>query len=94
MKISINVDTGSGPNTVTTNLFTVVTWERKYKRRAGDLATGIGAEALAFLAYEASKQAGITVPLLFDDYLKSIVSLGVVSSEDQNPTQPAAIPAA
>ena len=94
MKISINVDTGSGLNTVTTNLFTVVTWERKYKRRAGDLAAGIGAEDLAFLAYEASKQAGITVPLLFDDYLKSIVSLDVVSSEDQNPTQPAATPAA
>jgi hypothetical protein len=75
---------------VTTNLFTVITWERKYKRRAGDLAAGIGAEDLAFLAYEASKAAGITVPLVFDDYAKKIVSLEVVSQEDQNPTQPAA----
>jgi hypothetical protein len=75
---------------VTTNLFTVITWERKYKRRAGDLAAGIGAEDLAFLAYEASKAAGITVPLVFDEYAKKIVSLEVVSQEDQNPTQPAA----
>jgi hypothetical protein len=90
MKIQISVDTGNGPDIVTTNLFTVITWERKYKRRAGDLAAGIGAEDLAFLAYEASKAAGITVPLVFDDYAKKIVSLEVVSQEDQNPTQPAA----
>jgi hypothetical protein len=94
MKISINVDTGAGPQTVTTNLFTVITWERKYKRRAGDLAAGIGAEDLAFLAYEASKAAGITVPLMFDEYAKSIISLDVVNSEDANPTQPAATPGA
>jgi hypothetical protein len=90
MKIQISVDTGNGPDIVTTNLFTVITWERKYKRRAGDLAAGIGAEDLAFLAYEASKAAGITVPLVFDEYAKKIVSLEVVSQEDQNPTQPAA----
>jgi hypothetical protein len=90
MKIQISVDTGNGPDIVSTNLFTVITWERKYKRRAGDLAAGIGAEDLAFLAYEASKAAGITVPLVFDEYAKKIVSLEVVSQEDQNPTQPAA----
>jgi hypothetical protein len=90
MKIQISVDTGDGPDIVTTNLFTVITWERKYKRRAGDLAAGIGAEDLAFLAYEASKAAGITVPLVFDEYAKKIVNLEVVSQEDQNPTQPAA----
>lgn len=94
MKISISVDIGDGPQIVTTNLFTVITWERKYKRRAGDLAAGIGAEDLAFLAYEASKAAGITVPLVFDDYAKKIVSLDVVSEEDQNPTPPGATAAA
>ena len=94
MKISISVDIGDGPQTVTTNLFNIITWERKFKRRAGDLAAGIGAEDLAFLAYEASKQAGITVPLVFDDYAKKIVTLDVVSSEDQNPTEPGATAAA
>lgn len=93
MKIQLSVDIGDGPYTVTTNLFNVVTWERKYKRRAGDLAAGIGAEDLAFLAFEASKTAGITVPLLFDDYLKKIVALDVISQEDTNPTEPAPTPA-
>jgi len=90
MKISISVDTGSGPNVVTTTLFNVISWERKYKRRAGDLAAGIGAEDLAFLAYEASKAAGITVPLVFDEYARTIVSLDVLGSEDANPTPPGA----
>ena len=75
MRITISVDTGEGPQQVTTNLFNVITWERKFKRRAGDLAAGIGAEDLAFLAYEASKTAGLTVPLVFDDYARKIVSL-------------------
>lgn len=94
MKISISVDTGSGPTVVTTTLFNVISWERKYKRRAGDLAAGIGAEDLAFLAYEASKAAGITVPLMFDEYAKTIVSLDVLGTEDQNPTPPEATAAA
>jgi len=94
MKISISVDTGSGPNVVTTTLFNVITWERKFKRRAGDLAAGIGAEDLAFLAYEASKAAGLTVPLMFDEYAKTIVSLDVLGSDDQNPTPPGATVAA
>lgn len=87
MKIQISVDTGEGAKVVTTNLFNVVTWERKFKRRAGDLAAGIGAEDLAFLAYEASKTAGITVPVVFDDYLKKIVTLDVVAGDDTNPSQ-------
>lgn len=88
MQIHIRVNTGEGPQTVVTNLFNVIAWERKYKRRAGDLAQGIGAEDLAYLAYEASKTAGITVPAVFDDYAKRIVTLDVLSQDDANPTQP------
>jgi hypothetical protein len=86
MKITLAVDTGEGPVQVTTNFMNVIEWERKYKRRAGDLAQGIGAEDLAFLAWQASRTAGVTVPLVFDDYAKRIVSLEVVSQDDTNPT--------
>ena len=86
MKITLAVDTGEGPVQVTTNFMNIIEWERKYKRRAGDLAQGIGAEDLAFLAWQASKTAGITVPLMFDDYAKRIVSLEVVAEDDTNPT--------
>lgn len=88
MQIQISIDIGEGPQIVTTNLFNVITWERKYKRRAGDLAAGIGAEDLAFLAYEASKTAGIMVPAMFDDFAKRIVSLDVITTDDANPSRP------
>lgn len=88
MKITISVDTGEGPRVVTTNFFNVITWERKYKRRAGDLASGIGAEDLAFLAYEASKTAGIAVPAVFDDFARKITALDVIAQDDANPSQP------
>lgn len=86
MKITLAVDTGEGPVQVTTNFMNIIEWERKYKRRAGDLAQGIGAEDLAFLAWQASKTAGLTVPLMFDDYAKRIVNLEVVAQDDTNPT--------
>ena len=86
MKLSIRVDLGDGPYTVTTNLFTIVAWERKYKSKSSDLAKGIGMEDLAFLAYEASKQAGVTVPAVFDDFVKKVQDLSVVESTEERPT--------
>ena len=94
MKITMSVDTGNGPQIVTTTMWNVIAWERRSKKPASQLANGIGAEDLAFLAYEASKTAGIPVPLIFDDYAKKIVDLEVVGSEDQNPTDPGATAAA
>lgn len=89
MKLTIRVDIGAGPVEVETNLFITVLWERKYKRKASDLAQGVGAEDLAFMAYEALKQAKVTVPLQLDDFLKKIVTLEVVEAGAANPTQEA-----
>lgn len=86
MKMNLKVDIGEGPVVVETNLFITVLWERKYKRKASDLAQGVGAEDLAFMAHEAMKQAKIVVPAMFDDFIKKIVSLEVVDSETANPT--------
>lgn len=87
MKLTLKVDTGSGPYTVTTNLHTVVLWERKYRTKASKLAEGIGMEDLAFLAFESAKAAGIETPIVFDDYLKTIQEIEVVEEEAANPTQ-------
>ena len=66
----------------------IVTWERKFKRKASDIqSSGIGMEDLAFMAYEASKQSGITIPAMFDDFIKKLVTLEVVESENTNPTE-------
>ena len=71
---------------VQTNLMTLVSWERKYKRKASDMASGIGVEDLAFMAYEASKLNKIVVPSEFDTFVKGLTNIEVVDTETVNPT--------
>lgn len=91
MNLTIRVTRNGETYDVSTNLMVTVLWERKYKARASDLATGVSMEALAYMAYEASKMNGITVPVVFDDFIKSVENLEVVDNEPANPTQPAVI---
>lgn len=87
MKIRLAVTENSGETyEVETNLFVIVAWERRFKRKASDLADAIGAEDLAFLAWEACKQVNIPVPAVFDDYVKRLANLEVASEETTNPT--------
>ena len=90
MKLTLNVTTTDNNYEVTTIFANIVEWERKMKRQASDLARGIGYDDLAFLAWAAAKSAGITVPLVYDDFVKKIVALDVVDNEPQNPTPPEA----
>lgn len=94
MKLTLKVDLGEGPAVVETNLYITVLWERKYKRKASDLANGVGAEDLAFMAHEAMKLAKIAVPMMLDDFIKKIVTLEVVEQETANPTPEAPTDAA
>jgi hypothetical protein len=90
MQLTLQIDLGNGPAVVTTNLMVIVNWERKYKRKASQLADGgIGMEDLAFMAHEAAKISGITVPLMLDDFIKQLISLDVIEQEDTNPTEAA-----
>ena len=63
---------------VQTNLMTIVLWERKYKRKAGEMAAGIGIEDLAFMCYEASRLNGITVPSTLDAFINSLTNIEVI----------------
>lgn len=90
MKITLKVTPNEGdPYEVTTNLFVVVAWERRTKRQASSLANGIGAEDLAFFAYESGKQSGRPMPAIFDDFIKQIQAVDVVGSDAPNPTDAA-----
>jgi hypothetical protein len=90
MKITLQVEQQDGLKyQVVTNLFSIVALERKFKIRASDLASGVAMEHLAFLAYEGAKQNSITVPLTFDDYIKALTSVEVVSEDTANPTNEA-----
>jgi hypothetical protein len=87
MKLTLAVDLGEGPIEVTSNLYVIVQYERKYKRKASDMANGVGMEDLLFIAYESCKLHGVTVPIVFDDFIKKAVSVEVVDQEtDANPT--------
>ena len=90
MNITIRVTRNDGTYDVQTNLMVVVLWERKYKMRASDLANGVAMEHLAYMAYEASKQAKIVVPVAFDQFISECTALEVVDSENPNPTESAA----
>ena len=69
-------------NEVVTNLSTVVAWERKYKRKASEMAQGIGVEDLAFLCYEATRLSGTTVPGTLDQFISLLASIEVVEQAD------------
>jgi len=85
MKLTLRVDQGDGPIEITTNLFTIVAWERKFKTKASNIANGIGMEDLAFMAHTALQQNGQVVPVVLDDFIKKIVLLEVVGNEAENP---------
>ena len=90
MKLTLELSFNDGTTQqVTTNLFAVVAWERKYKRKASDLAQGIGIEDLAFLAYESSKAHNVVVPIIFDDYVKSLDNIDVIGNEEPAPFETA-----
>jgi hypothetical protein len=87
MKITLNVEQQDGQTyQVSTNLYSIVALERKYKIRASDLASGVAMEHLAFLAYEGAKQNNITVPINFDDYIRGLASVDVLGEDE--PTNP------
>jgi hypothetical protein len=87
MKLHLKVtEQGKDPYEVTTNLVTLVAWERRFKRKASDMANGIGVEDLAFLAWEACKQAKIVVPGEFDKFIAKLDSVEVSAEEIENPT--------
>jgi hypothetical protein len=86
MQLTLKVTTNETTYEVTTNLYVIIAWERKFKQKASNLATGVGLEDLAFMAFESCKLNSIPVPAVFDDYVKKLVAIEVVSDEPTNPT--------
>ena len=89
MQLTLKVTTDQTTYEVKTNLYVIIAWERKFKQKASNLATGVGLEDLAFMAFESCKVHGITVPAIFDDYVKKLVAIEVVTDEPTNPTSEA-----
>ena len=92
MQLTLKVTTDQTTYEVKTNLYVIIAWERKFKQKASNLATGVGLEDLAFMAFESCKIHGITVPAIFDDYVRRLVNIEVVTDEPTNPTIEAPTP--
>jgi hypothetical protein len=89
MQLTLKVTTDNDSYEVKTNLYVIIAWERKFKQKASNLATGVGMEDLAFMAFESCKISGITTPAIFEDYCKRLVAIEVISDEPTNPTEEA-----
>ena len=89
MQLTLKVTTDQTTYEVKTNLYVIIAWERKFKQKASNLATGVGLEDLAFMAFESCKVHGISVPAIFDDYVKKLVSIEVITDEPTNPIEEA-----
>jgi len=85
MQLTLRVDQGDGPLEVSTNLFTIVAWERRFKTKASKIADGIGMEDLAFMAHTALMQNGVVCPVVLDDFIKKLIVLEVVDSGPDTP---------
>ena len=92
MRLTLAYRTTNGDSRqVQTNLATLVKWERLYKRKISQIGDGIGAEDLAYFAYEATRQAGIVVPSTLDLFIEQLENMPeIVEADDRNPTDPAA----
>lgn len=88
--LTLRYDIGDGPVEVTTNLYVMVAWERKFATKASRMSEGLGMEDLAYMAFEASRQLKLTMPAVFDDFVKRVVGdIEVIGAELPDPTAPA-----
>lgn len=88
MKLTLEVTEVSGNvYQVTTSLPVVIAWERKFKRKASELASGnIGLEDMVFWAYESCKRCNIPVPLTLDQYIDRVDGIEVKDTDTAGPT--------
>lgn len=89
MKLQLEVVHGGVTMKCETSLIVLVEWERKYKKRAGDLASGFAIEDLAYFAWASLKRQGDNVGT-FDAWLEKLDEVNVVGGDDSNPTDAAA----
>jgi len=86
VKLTIRYALGDAdPVDVTSTLANIVAWERRFKRKASDMASAAGVEDVAFLAWEAAKTAKVVVPAVFDDFVNKLTVLEVISEDAPNP---------
>jgi hypothetical protein len=91
MELRIRVTLESDTYDVVTTPWVIMQWERKFKTKVSKVVQdGLGLEDIAWLAWEASKAAGRTVPINFDQFAKTVTAIEMVGDDEATPTQAAA----
>ena len=90
LRLKIDLQDGTGPRVLNTNLFVIAEWERLENRRVSD-GRGIGASDMACWAYIMLGIKGETLPATWREWLKANpdVEIGVEDATDVNPTDAA-----
>lgn len=84
MELVLTITTDTSTHKVTTTPWVVMMWERKYRTKASRISTeGLGLEDLAYLSWEALKNAGVEVPISFDSFAQSLRNVTVEGSEER-----------
>lgn len=86
MKLKIRYVADGIDYEVTTTLATIVAWERRFKRKASEMAQAAGIEDLAYMAWEAAKAAKVVVPGSFDMFVEQLEEIDVIAEEAPRPT--------
>lgn len=90
-KLTIRLDLGDGPFTVTTTLPAWWGWETKTGKAVSELQNGFGIKDITILAYEACKVHKVIVPSTVEAFVNKIVDGPSLDDggEQQNPTDEA-----
>jgi hypothetical protein len=88
LRLKIDLQDGTGPRVLNTNLFVIAEWERLEGRKISD-GRGIGVSDMACWAHMLCKLAGDKVPLTWQEWLKQHpeVDIEVEDHTNPNPTE-------
>ena len=87
LKLKVDLNNGSAPVEMTTNMFVICEWERTENRKISD-GKGIGYTDLVCWAFHLLKLNGETLPPNYRDWVKanSNMTIEAIDETDPNPT--------
>jgi hypothetical protein len=86
MQLNLEVDQGDGPQRITTTLWAMVQWERKFNVKASQMADRLGIEDIAYLAWQTLISNKKPVASEFDAFLQKNPEIRVIGAGDDPPT--------
>ena len=89
MQLQLRATIGGEQIDLTTSLKDVIEWERRYKKQASQLASSVGMEDLAFLAWSAGKRLKLPqfITGTLDVFVDKLEALEVVNATPAHPTE-------